>query len=506
MNRIGILERVQPVEERVDADGCFRAAFLHFTSGDGRACAVYAAARLPAGAGSHPAVLHLPGGTQTVDEADLLWWSRRGFACAALDWQHGCYPHHDPGRKSCWPPGVVMQSEPLVSLKQAILPLATEACGAVLDWLAGMTGVDAERAGCLGISWGGYLAWQLAMEEPRLRCAVPVFGTLGVLDPRNSCRPRIAPALIQQWRERFDPLANAVRLRVPVCWLSASNDFSALLPLADRWLRTLTVPLRRSFTPNCDHSLAPGEAALALAWMRRWLCDGPELPAEPAWAGREVICDRSQEVAAVETWWAPPSPWLEAHCWWPGEPPRGAWSRRFARVTWKDGFSLCSPLKEARVTRRRDPGATWPDLRAGLGWHWGLGSTKLHGNDVRLAPVDGGWQRVEVTAPRPGPNGILLYQVCDPGWNRRGMRGLRLRLDGLASPPRSLPVSLRWVDATGTRHEEAAQVKLDPTGRLRIDARCVPVLRRIGWRRVLRVAVNGIPGDRFVLGPLERIG
>ncbi len=470
-----ILERADPA-----AGG----HFLRFHDRLGRPCAVWCLLRLPDGPGPHPVVIHCPGGTQTVQEADLAWWNAQGFACVSFDWQLGLYDHHDPARKSSWPPGVVMQGLPAADAGQLIIPLAVRAISAIIDWLERDPRLAADRVGITGISWGGYLTWVANAHEPRLRAAVPVYGCGGIFDPAHGCRARPHGAVRRAWLADWEPSRLAARQRSPVCWLSAADDFFGWPRHGDRLLDAVTVPTRRCHLPNADHAVDAGMSRLAVAWMRRWLRGGPALPPEPSSAD------------AGEVWWTCSTGADDHACWWPGHVP--AWATARLVRAHHGGITLSSRV-ERLVPRRTAPALPdrWPDIRAGLGWNWGLGTTQLHGNaGVGIETLPGDPTRGIVTGNRTGPLAVILRMTADPRWNRPGFSGMRVRLE---APVSQVTAQFR-PQRPGSRPALTVRLAVED-GWIRLD-RLPPGLT---WAETTRIDLEGIPGPRFGLGPVLRI-
>jgi dienelactone hydrolase len=73
-------------------------------------------------------------------------------------------------------------------------------CLWALEYLAHQEGVDAERLGCVGLSYGGRMAMLTTALEPRIRVAV-VSGALNVMQERvgvrYSCGAQVIPGLLQ---------------------------------------------------------------------------------------------------------------------------------------------------------------------------------------------------------------------------------------------------------------------------------------------------------------------
>jgi len=473
MNRPGALEHILSH----DAES----AHLIFRDQWGRRCAVYVRRAVPPGPGPHPVVIHAPGGGQTVSDGDLQWWCSQGFACVSFDWQHGLYDH-DPRLKSCWPDGVLQQGQPAQRTDQFIIPLAVQAVGVVIDWMAQDPRCDEVRIGLTGISWGGYLTWVVNAHEPRLKAAVPVYGCGGLFTPEHGCQMSVNDVVRAHWLADFEPLHLGQRQLSPVCFLSASNDFFGWPVHADQVFSQLTVPSRRSVLPNGDHAVDVGASRLAVAWMRHWLAGGPALPAEP------------QPSDAGESWHTYSTGPDDRACWWPGIAPAGA-TAQFVRQTSLDGITVSS------ATARFSGGATiplprtWPDARAGLGWHWGLSTTQLHGNEaVSVTSLPGNLQRATVTGNRVDGLGVVLRHTADPRWNTEDFAGMRVRFDcpGCA-------VIVTWhMEGLARRWSHQTSTRIDLDGWLRLDQ------PPESWPITTRIDIDGLPGPSFIVGPIER--
>ncbi len=474
-----ILLRVQP-----SADG----QFLHFADQHGRPCAVWCLLGVPAGPGPWPVVIHCPGGGQAPQAADVAFWNGHGFACVAFDWQHGLFPGHDPARKSSWPPSVVVQGAPATQPMQLILPVAVQAVAAIIDWIGQDPRLDADRIGITGISWGGYLTWVVNAHEPRLRAAVPVYGCGGLFDAVHPYLQRMSAAVRRTWLADYEPTRLAARQQHPVCHVSGTNDFFGWPRHGDRLLDAAGVPHRRCWSPNLDHAVEAGGSALAVAWMDRWLRGGPALPPEP------------QPDDEGKRWWTCSTGGDDHACWWPGRAP--AWATaRMVRVQ-HGGLGLSSRIERLRPSVTAPPlPDRWGDIRAGLGWNWGLGTTQLHGNaGVGVVPLPGDPTRGTVTGNRSDDLAVILRLTADPRWNRPGFAGLRLRLSGLSRAPAKLS-ALFTLQRPHNRTAHTVALRMDADGWVRID-RLPPGAE---WSEATRLDIQGIPGPRFVLGPIERL-
>lgn len=474
MNRPGSIERILQHDPE--------SAHLVFRDQWGRRCAVYARRAVPPGPGPHPVVIHAPGGGQTISDADLQWWCLQGFACVSFDWQHGLYDH-DPRFKSSWPDGVLQQGQPAQRIDQFIIPLAVQAVGVVIDWMAQDPRCDAVRIGLTGISWGGYLTWVANAHEPRLKAAVPVYGCGGLFEPGHGYRVPVHDEVRAHWLADFEPLHLGQRQLSPVCFLSATNDFFGWPVHADLVFNTLKVPRRRSLLPNGDHAVDAGASRLGVAWMRHWLDGGPAVPSEPL------------PTDAGEPWHTFSHGPDDRACWWPGTAPAGA-TVQFVRQTSPEGLCVSSAMKRCPDGASTTLPRTWPDARAGLGWHWGLSTTQLHGNEaVSVTSIPNDLQRVTVMGNRADGLGIVMRHTADPRWNTAEFTGMRVCFD---CPGRSVTVT--WhMEAPARRWSQSTPAAIDADGWLRLEH------PPESWSITTRIDVDGLPGPSFRLGPIERL-
>jgi len=395
-------------------------AFLIFDDWLDRPCRVYAERLVPLSDPEIPGIVHCVGGGQQVTLGDQLFWARQGYASASFDWQIARMPHRSPDRTSQWPEGVVGQFQRQDSLEQSVLPLALQAARVTLSWLGSHSLVDASRLGMSGISWGGYLTWLTAAYEDRLKAIVPVYGA-SIFDRNGGKRHwPFSDEVHAYWLKNWDPLSLVSRLTTPAAYLSGTNDFFGNLDTADLLFSRLKAPKRWCLLPNADHAIGPRESALAKAWMRHYLLGADAVPDGPQLTSELEVPWNGAAPMESEIWWAnTDAPDLRT-CWHEGIHAGKNPTVAFARVRRDNGLCLCSPLvKTDRLeSDSSDFPAIWPDLKAGTGWRWHLGSTQLYGNAVRIEPIDKG-QRIfvfPVPGPLEAPVLLLLHQIHSPHW------------------------------------------------------------------------------------------
>jgi len=88
--------------------------------------------------------------------------------------------------------------------------------------------VDPDRTGITGISWGGYLTCIAAGVDPRFRLAVPVYGC-GFLGEDSAWLGEFAKmgaGKARRWLDLWDPSSWLPGARMPLLWVTGTNDFA----------------------------------------------------------------------------------------------------------------------------------------------------------------------------------------------------------------------------------------------------------------------------------------
>ena len=94
--------------------------------------------------------------------------------------------------------------------------------------LRSFPGVDGNRVGITGISWGGYLTCIAASVDDRFAFAVPVYGC-GFLGDNSAWLGNfksMGEERTKKWLELWDPSAYLGQARMPFLWVDGSNDFA----------------------------------------------------------------------------------------------------------------------------------------------------------------------------------------------------------------------------------------------------------------------------------------
>lgn len=235
-----------------------------------------------------PAMVLIHGGGGTAFDRWVKLWYDRGYAAIAMD-TCGALPVRDEKNKGWkrnpeggpagWNASFDQMNQPVTDQWQyhalADIVLAH-------SLLRAQEGVDPDRIGATGISWGGYLTCLVAGLDSRFKFAVPVYGC-GFID-RCTWQPilqKMPPEKSKLWLEQWDPKHWLGHAAMPMLWVTGTNDFaypfdalqaSYRLPKTER---TLCITLRM---PH-GHGAAGENPQVIHDYANAMLKSGTRLPA-----------------------------------------------------------------------------------------------------------------------------------------------------------------------------------------------------------------------------------
>ncbi len=283
----------------------------------GKPTRVFAWLGMPREPISHPCpgmvLLHGGGGTAFAEWVRL--WNARGYAAIAMD-QCGAIPPR-PGQAEVHPRERHAHSGPpgwIESFDNVSAPVEDQwtyhAVAAILrahSLLAAQPGVDPNRIGVTGISWGGYMTGIIAGVDPRLKCAIPVYGC-GFMDLesglKDSAFPARPPEQVQRWLSLWDASLYVRQARLPMCWVSGTNDSAYPLPALQRTYQLPSGPRTLCIRIAMPHGHVAGWSPIEIgAFADSILCGHPPLP---------VLRDHGQSGQQVHALFEAPHPLLRA--------------------------------------------------------------------------------------------------------------------------------------------------------------------------------------------------
>lgn len=200
-----------------------------------------------------PGIVLVHGAGGTAFARWVKWWVDRGYAAIAFDNDAGL----PIGKYSDWsrnPEGGPRRGD----IAQLKWPVADQwmyhaVANTMLahSLLASMPGVDSERIGITGVSWGGVVVCNVAAVDRRLKFAAPVYGCGFISEESDDGSSFVGqkgtPEQRAAWRALWDPAEFLPDAATPLLWLNGTNDFA--------------------FTPHAwrrSYQAAPGTRAISM--------------------------------------------------------------------------------------------------------------------------------------------------------------------------------------------------------------------------------------------------
>ena len=211
-----------------------------------------------------PGIVLVHGGGATALADWVRLWNERGYAAISMD-TCGCVPcwtqspkyHPWPRHKHAGPPGWGGVDKLSWKREDQWPYHATAAVILGHSLLRAQPGVDASRIGLTGISWGGWLTCLAASIDSRFRFAAPVYGC-GFLDHPSAGLVNGAKSAAS-WLDMWDPGNWLASARMPMLWISGTNDFAFPLPSLQRSYRRASGPRTLGVRVRMAHGHDVGE-------------------------------------------------------------------------------------------------------------------------------------------------------------------------------------------------------------------------------------------------------
>lgn len=145
--------------------------------------------------------------------------------------------------------------------------------------LRSLPGVDPDRIGVTGVSWGGVLTCLVAGADPRFAFAAPVYGCGDFLGSAPATE-KTTPSVITHWNGLWNPSTALKSAHMLVMWLVGTNDrFFSLPAVMSSYAsvpgdKALAIRVRMAHAHGKMSEEAPELLALADYYLR----GGPALP------------------------------------------------------------------------------------------------------------------------------------------------------------------------------------------------------------------------------------
>jgi len=291
----------------------------------GNATRIFAYCGLPIRKGDEqvPAMVLVHGGGGTAFPEWVRLWNRRGYAAIAMD-TVGALPNgqsHDFHGPSGYDAGFTQVDDPV---EDQWVYHAVAAVILAHSHLRSIPEVDPNRIGLTGISWGAYLACIAAAADPRFKFAAPVYGC-GYLGENSAWSPALEGLGDggRKWLDLWDPARYLPFVRMPILWVSGTNDFAYPLESLRRSYRLPRTPRTlciRVRMPHGHGGLAESAEEIH-AFADHLVNGGPPLAA---------ITDQGRRERAAWAAFASPAPVVRAELNFTRD--RGVWQRRWETV------------------------------------------------------------------------------------------------------------------------------------------------------------------------------
>ena len=236
-----------------------------------------------------PGMVLVHGGGGTAFAEWVAQWVERGYAAIAMDYngtrpdpEHlddsggGTKISHDFSGPGAW--GFDGLEGPM---EDYWLYHAVAAVLSGHSLLRSQSGVDPERIGLTGISWGGFLTCLMSGLDGRFAASAPVYGCGFIW--KNSAWQKPYDVLPEEsrrrWAEVYDPSVYLPRATLPMLWVNGTNDFAYWM---ENWQASyrlvqgpVTLALQVERPHSHPHGWAPPEIA---AFFQAQFENAPGLP------------------------------------------------------------------------------------------------------------------------------------------------------------------------------------------------------------------------------------
>ena len=218
-----------------------------------------------------PGMVLVHGGGGSAFYRWVRYWNDRGYAAISMDW-NGCVSGNTHGEEQyghvrhAWagPQG----ADPWFKMDE---PLRDQwpyhAVAAVIranTLLRSLPGVDRDRIGLTGVSWGGFLNCLVAGVDPRFRFAAPVYGCGYVTEHsmwKDVERFKVFGGCSAETLAKYDALWDPKRYlpyaTMPFLFIDSTNDRAYPLDIVEKSRRLLKTEVTRCTIPRLGHGHGP---------------------------------------------------------------------------------------------------------------------------------------------------------------------------------------------------------------------------------------------------------
>ena len=171
-----------------------------------------------------PGIVLLHGGGGTARKDWVNFWVRRGYAAISIYWVER-ESLSDPKVPSSYnwnigPRKIGTFLDYTSPIEDQWMYHAVADTMLAQSFLAAQAGVDAERIGLCGVSWGGIIASYVMGVDERFAFAIPIYGTGYLVDSKAKISEDLVADAVKIW----DPSTVLGNAKMPTLFINSNND------------------------------------------------------------------------------------------------------------------------------------------------------------------------------------------------------------------------------------------------------------------------------------------
>ena len=238
--------------------GSVKAVFFDSVPHDGKKKRVFAYLGIPESDKPVPGMVLVHGGGGTAFYEWVKLWNDRGYAAIAMDLEGHLPKDAATGRgrlshEHSGPSRVGRFGDADRPLEEQWMYHAVSDIFVAHTLLASQPGVDADRIGMTGISWGGILSSLVSGIDARYKCAIPVYGC-GYLYESHGHFSSVRTEAEKFW----DPARHFADGSVPTLWVNGDGDGHFSVNTTSKSYETTSDHAWLSIHPGLPHGHGAG--------------------------------------------------------------------------------------------------------------------------------------------------------------------------------------------------------------------------------------------------------
>ena len=249
------------------AAGEIKAIYFDALEWKGKPTKVFAWLGVPKNpSGKVPGIVLVHGGGGTAYQSWVQEWNDRGFAAISIAVE-GQTSNRPEGASKGWerhesggPARVGIYGDSKEPLRDQWMYHAVADTILAHSLLRSLPGVDPEKIGIMGISWGGVITSTVIGIDSRFAFAIPTYGCGDLSTAGNQYGRSLGDNLLYQ--QVWDPILRLDRAKLPVLWLSWPQDQHFPIHHLAVSYRRAPGPRMVTLVPNMGHGHGPARKRL----------------------------------------------------------------------------------------------------------------------------------------------------------------------------------------------------------------------------------------------------